>query len=96
MVIRVLAINLVAVALAVSAAGAESLTDRLQTGRMTVLKMDANTQQFLCVEHQRWTSVPNGARFAAGDIVKVERFNGRVERIIKLRDASDALASPEL
>jgi hypothetical protein len=96
MVIRVLSINLVALAMVVSAAGAESLTDRLQTGRMTVLKVDTNPHQFLCVEHKRWTSVPNGARFAAGDIVKVEASNGRVERVIKLRDASDALASPEL
>jgi hypothetical protein len=96
MVIRVVSINLVALAMAVSAAGAESLTERLQTGRMTVLELNTNTRQFLCVEHKRWISVPNGERIAAGDIVKVEALNGRVVRVIKLRDASDQLASPEL
>jgi hypothetical protein len=96
MVTRVLSINLVALTMAVSAAGAESLTDRLQTGRMTVLEVNTNTRQFLCIEHKRWTSLPDGERVAAGDIVKVEASNGRVQRVIKLRKASDQVASPEL
>jgi hypothetical protein len=98
MLVRVLSITVLALLLAVSAAVAESLTDRLQAGRMTVLDVNAKTGQFLCVEHKRWTTVSNGDlnHLGAGDIIRVEASNGRVQRVIKLRGASDQLASPEL
>jgi hypothetical protein len=98
MLIRVVSIGLVGLGLSVSVAGGESLSDRLQAGRMTVLEVNAKTGQFRCLEHKRWTSVPNGelSVLGAGDIVKVETGNGGVHRVIKLRGASDDLASPEL
>jgi hypothetical protein len=97
MLIRGSSISVAGVLLAASAAVAGGLTDRLQTERMTVLEVSTNRGQFLCVEHKRWTFVPNDELrlLGTGDIVKIQH-NGQVHEVIKVRGASEELASPEL
>jgi len=77
MMTRVLSITATAaiVSLATSAAIAESLTDRLQAARMTVVRVDKGAGKFLCAEHRRWTAVSAADLSAVhpGDIVKVDR-----------------------
>jgi len=98
MVRRVLSITTAVVSLAVSAGVAASLTDQMQTTRMTVVQVDRSAGKFLCAEHLRWTAVSAADLKAvgSGDIVKVERREGQPARIIVLRHASDELSSPEL
>ncbi len=94
--IRTLAMAVGVVFVAASAALAAGWTERLQTERMTVLKVDRAAGQYLCVEHQRWTSVAKDslASVQTGDIVRLEPAAGR-PRLVVLRTASDELASPE-
>jgi hypothetical protein len=94
--IRTLAMAVGVVFVAASAALAAGLTERLQTERMTVLKVDRAAGQYQCVEHRRWTSVAKDslALVQEGDIVRVEPASGR-PRLVRLRLASDELASPE-
>ena len=98
MVTRVLSITTAVVSLAVSAAIAASLTDQMQTTRMTVVQVDRSAGKFLCAEHRRWTvvSAADLKVVGSGDIVKVERRDGQAARITVLRHASDELSSPEL
>ena len=58
-----------------SVATATGLVDQMLHGRTTVLKVDATTGQFMCVEHRRWTAVDkrNLESVGPGDIVRVER-----------------------
>ena len=95
--IRTLTIAVGVVFVAASAALAAGLTERLQTERMTVLKVDQAAGQFQCVEHRRWTTVARDsiAPVHSGDIVRVERVGGHPARLIVLRSAADELASPE-
>jgi hypothetical protein len=85
------------VVVAASAALAAGLTERLQTERMTVLKVDRASGQFQCVEHRRWTPATKESLslVQSGDIVRVERANGHPARLVVLRIAADELASPE-
>lgn len=78
------------------ATAAVTLTDLMQTSRMTVAKVDRATGQFLCAEHHKWTAVAREdlVQVAAGDIVRVERGEGRA-RLTLLRTAAEELASPE-
>ena len=94
--IRTLALAVGVVFVAASAAVAAGWTERLQTERMTVLKVDRASGQYLCVEHQRWTSVAKDslASVQTGDIVRLEPAAGR-PRLVVLRTAADELASPE-
>jgi hypothetical protein len=95
--IRTLAMAVGVVFVAASAALAAGLTERLQTERMRVLKVDQASGQFQCVEHRRWTTATREslASVGAGDIVRVERIGGHPARLIVLRSAADELASPE-
>jgi hypothetical protein len=94
--IRTLALAVGVVFVAASAAVAAGWTERLQTERMTVLKVDRASGQYSCVEHQRWTSVAKDslASVQTGDIVRLEPAAGR-PRLVVLRTAADELASPE-
>jgi nitrous oxidase accessory protein NosD len=97
MLMRTLSIGAVAISVAASVAMAAGLTEQLQTGRMTVLKVDRGTGQFLCVEHGRWTSVVKQdlQGLQQGDIVRVERGTGHLARLVLLRTAADELSVPE-
>jgi hypothetical protein len=82
----------------VAVAGAtSSLTDLMQSSRMTVVKVDGATGAFLCAEHRKWTTVSRGdlAGVTPGDIVRVDRRPGAVPRIAVVRTAADEIASPE-
>jgi hypothetical protein len=97
MMTRTLSISLVAMGLAASAAAAATLTDRMQTERMTVLEVDRAAGRFKCAEHRRWTSVAktNLQDVHPGDIVRVEPTGGQLSRLVVLRAAADELSSPE-
>ncbi|OLC65251.1 MAG: hypothetical protein AUH69_09875 [Actinobacteria bacterium 13_1_40CM_4_65_12] len=98
MVTRVLSITAAVVSLATAAAVAGTLTDRLQTSRMTVLRVDKGADQFMCAEHRRWTSV-SGSDLSAvhpGDIVRIDKIDGKLPRITVVRTAADEIGSPEL
>jgi hypothetical protein len=94
---RVLSIGAAVLSLAASVAGAETLTERLQQTRMTVLRTDRQAGTFMCAEHRRWMSVSKAdlSKVHEGDIVNVEKRNGRPARLMVVRSASDELASPE-
>lgn len=83
--------------LATPALGAQSLTDRLHTGRMTVLQINRETGQFLCVEHRHWTSVVKAdlSGIEPGDIVRVDKKAGAPARLVLLRHAADELGGSE-
>jgi hypothetical protein len=83
---------------AASAALAAGLTERLQTERMTVVKVDRAAGQFQSAEHRRWMTVAKDSigLVHAGDIVRVQRAGGgHPPRLIVLRSAAEELASPE-
>lgn len=87
-----------AVAVSGTVVAAGTLTERLETQRMTVLKTDLATGRFLCVEHLKWSPVVTAdlRGLQPGDIVRVEPHpNGRT-RLFLLRTAADELSSPEL
>jgi hypothetical protein len=94
---RALSIGAVAISVAASVAWAAGLTEQLQTGRMTVVKVDRATGQFLCAEHGRWTpAAKQDLRVVQpGDIVKVEPAGGAPARLVVLRTAAEELSGPE-
>jgi hypothetical protein len=85
------------VATAAVATAATSLTDAMQSTRMTVLKVDRAAGRFLCAEHRTWTAVAPGslAGVGAGDIVRVETRGARPVHLAVLRTAAEEIASPE-
>jgi hypothetical protein len=95
--IRTFAMAVGVVFVAASAALAAGLTERLQTERMTVLRVDRSSGQFQCAEHRHWMTATTDslASVGTGDIVRVERTGGLPARLIVLRSAADELASPE-
>jgi nitrous oxidase accessory protein NosD len=97
MLVRGLSIGAAAVALAASAAMAASLSEQMQTGRMTVLEVDQGSGRFMCVEHLKWTAVEraNLDAIRQGDIVRVEKREGQPARLVVVRNAADELTSPE-
>ena len=98
---RALSISLVALTftatIAAATAAASGLSERLQSSRMTVLKVDTTSGRFLCVEHLKWTPVakPDLQGLGAGDIVRVDTRPGAPTRLVLLRSAAEELASPE-
>jgi hypothetical protein len=97
MLTRKLSMSLVVLSLAGSPAAADSLTEGIQAGRMTVLRVNKDVGAFECVEHRRWTTGRKAdlAIVNPGDIVRVDGKNGRPPRIIFLRSAAEELASFE-
>lgn len=97
MMIRKLSIGVAVLSMVATAAGAETLTERMQARRMTVLQVNRQSGQFQCVEHQRWTSVSKAdlAAVQPGDIVRVERPAAGPARLVLLRSATDELAGSE-
>ena len=95
--IRTLTVAVGVVFVAASAALAAGLTERLQTERMTVLKVDEAAGRFQCAEHRQWTTVTKDsmALVSTGDIVRIERSGAQPARLIVLRSAAEELASPE-
>jgi hypothetical protein len=88
------------IALAGSAAiatAAGTLTEVLQTSRMTVVQVDRAHDRFLCAEHRRWTAVARGdvADIGPGDIVKVDGRAGGRPRLVLLRTAAEELSTVE-
>jgi acetylglutamate kinase len=94
---RTLTISLAVVAMAVSGAAAATLTERLQTERMTVIGLDHAAGRFQCAEHRRWTQVLKAdlRNVHLGDIVRVEHPAGKPTHIVVVRAAEDELMSPE-
>ena len=97
MINRVLWTTVGVVSLVTSAAIAASLTEQMAMDRMTVLKVDRVHARFLCAEHRHWTWISKGdvARLTTGDIVSLDRQQGRLPRVNVVRRAADELASPE-
>jgi hypothetical protein len=88
-----------------------SLTDWLQKSRLTVIEVDAARRRLRvrgegdacsdlsCVEHTLVMAEEGSGGLATlnpGDIIKVERGNGRAETIVVLRRAWEEIASPEV
>jgi hypothetical protein len=94
---RTLTISLAVVAMAASGAAAATLTEQLQTERMTVIGLDHAAGRFQCAEHRRWTQVLKAdlRNVRLGDIVSVEHPAGKPTHIIVVRTAEDGLMSPE-
>ena len=90
-------LGLTSLALTGSALGAVSLTERAEVRRMTVLAVDRDAGAFLCAEHKRWTPVlrTDLRGVEPGDVVRVERKDGRSTRLMVLRTASEELAGAE-
>jgi hypothetical protein len=95
--IRELTLGLIALSSVASVAAAETLTDRVQSRRMTVLQIDQEAGRFQCVEHKRWITVSKAglSRMGAGDIVRVERNGARLPSLVVLRPAAEELAGFE-
>ena len=95
--IRSLTMAVGVVFVAASTALAAGWTERLQTERMTVLKVDQASGRFQCAEHRQWITVAKDSMMPAspGDIVRLERTGGQRARLVVLRSAADELASPE-
>jgi hypothetical protein len=76
---------------------AAGFTERLQTDRMTVAQIDQARARFLCAEHRRWNPVPTEdlIGLGAGDIVMIERLEGRVAKVRVVRTAAEEMGSPE-
>ena len=89
MLTRVLSITAAVLSLTAAAAVAEGLTDRLQATRMTVVKIDREAGKFMCAEHRRWEAVSKAGLSIVhpGDIVRVDRKDGRLPRITVVRRA---------
>ena len=91
---KALSISVAILSLAASAALAAGLTDRLQSERMTVTKVDGD--RFFCAEHQRWTQFSKkSAALGVGDIVSVDVQPGQAVKIRVVRTAADELSSGE-
>src|SRR5262245_42837656 len=97
MVNRVLSTGVALLALSASVAGAESLSERMDASRMTVLKIDRARGRFECVEHRQWTTVikKDLDGLHPGDIVRVTSGGSAPAHITIVRSAADELASPE-
>ncbi len=112
MISRVVTLSLATLLLS-APAFAESLTDRLQARRMTVLEVKKEAGQIYCLEASglRVVEFKNGAvplvitdsgqqadlsLLHPGDLIKVERKDGRAQKIVILRHPWDEIASPEL
>jgi hypothetical protein len=93
---KALSISVVMLSLATSAALAAGLTEKLQSDRMTITKLDRNGAQFYCAEHHRWTRVSKtaAAGLTVGDIVSIDR-DGESMKVRVVRTAADELGSPE-
>ena len=91
MINRVLWTTVGVVSLVTSAAVAASLTEQMAMDRMTVLKVDRVHARFLCAEHRHWTWISKGdvARLTTGDIVSLDRQQGRLPRVNVVRRAAD-------
>jgi uncharacterized protein with FMN-binding domain len=90
---------------------AETLTATIQTGRMTVIEIDKPARRIVCMNSQGQVFVhkvtneaivvTDGWRTAdlagltAGDIIKAELRDGRIQKIVVLRHAWHETASPE-
>src|SRR5262245_10664774 len=94
---RVLSTGVAILALSASVAGAESLSERMDKGRMTVLKIDRERGRFECVEHKQWTTVSKKDLEALhpGDVVRVTPRGSAPAHITIVRSAADELSSPE-
>jgi hypothetical protein len=97
MMTRALAISVGLLSVATSVVFASSLTERLQTERMTVVRVDRLKSQFLCAEHRLWVPAAKAdlAALAAGDIVRIEQRDGRLAKVTVVRTAAEELTSPE-
>jgi ABC-type sugar transport system substrate-binding protein len=96
MKMKALSISVAILSLAASAALAAGLTERLQTSRMTVTKVDGD--RFFCAEHQRWTQFSKQGAHAlgVGDIVSVDDARpGQPVKVRVVRTAADELSSGE-
>ena len=91
-----LAIVAVAGSAAIATAAAGTLTDLMQSSRMTVMQVDRASGQVLCAEHRRWTTVARAdlTDVNAGDIVRIDRGDGRAHLTV-LRTAADEMSTPE-
>lgn len=80
-----------------STAIAETLTERLQSHRMTVLRVDRERGRVECAGHARWTSVSRAhlRDVNPGDIVQIESRHGHPARLFLVRTAAEELTSPE-
>jgi hypothetical protein len=97
MMSKALSVSVVVLSLATSAAHAGGLTDRMQSERMTVVKVDGSRGQFLCAEHRRWMRVSpvDAPALGVGDIVTLQRRDGQLPKVTVVRRAAEELASPE-
>ena len=97
MVKRALSITGVLLALTVTVVAAAGRADRLETSRMTVLKVDAERSRFQCVEHGHWAPVVKTdlVGVGPGDIVRVSPQAGKPSRLFVLRTAAEEISSPE-
>ncbi|HEY2993224.1 MAG TPA: hypothetical protein VGM22_10440 [Methylomirabilota bacterium] len=97
MINKVLFATMAVVSLVASAAVAASLTERMEMDRMTVLKVDRVHARFLCAEHRHWTWISKSdvTRLSSGDIVSLDRQQGRLPRVTVVRTAAEELGSPE-
>jgi threonine/homoserine efflux transporter RhtA len=97
MISKVLSISVAVVSLATSAAVAASLTERMGTERMTIVRVDRAQHRFLCAEHRHWTRISKTdvAVLASGDIITVHRQEAGLPRVKVVRTAAEELASPE-
>jgi len=95
MAIAVALLSCAATATVATAAG--SLTDLMQTSRMTVAAIDLTGERFLCVQHHAWTTVAGNelSGVTSGDIVRVERRADGRPHIAIVRTAAEELSSPE-
>lgn len=91
---------------------AQSLTERIQQGRLMVVQVDKNRGRVrvkgdadactdLSCSEQTLVVNEEGAKadldaLNAGDIVKIEPADGRPERIVVVRRVWEELASPEI
>lgn len=89
----------------------KNLTAAIQTGRMTVLRVNREAHQIVSLNNEgrvRVTKVSNKAVVVtedkkaadlaflnAGDLIQVELRNGQIQRILVLRRAWQEMASPE-
>jgi hypothetical protein len=82
---------------AVAVDSIDSLTQRIEVRRMTVLQVDRVAGAFQCAEHKRWTAVLKSdlRGVEPGDIVRVDRKDGQVARLLVLRTAAEELAGVE-
>ena len=94
---KAITISVGILSLTTSAALATGLTERMQSQRMTVVRVDPIKGQFLCAEHQRWTKLAKAdvSSISAGDIISLERGDGNVWRVRTVRKAADELGSVE-